>query len=191
MNASGAPAAAGWLVPETAVLVPKLGDCEPAVGRETLAVDFPMGIGNRSQSRLTVLLLGDSLLLRALQTSCVQVTVAPTDWLASLSAVASDARPNGCWCCRGPRWLAITYFIVLVDQKLVTGLEMRCGRLPHNIKIITETIWEAAVFILPTERIYEVLPWDRLRRHDVLVHTRFLMISSGIYIIKRQSCVCA
>jgi hypothetical protein len=35
-------------------------DCEPAVGRQALAVCFPTSLGDRSQSGLTTLLLGDS-----------------------------------------------------------------------------------------------------------------------------------
>jgi hypothetical protein len=63
MNAGEAAAATGWLVPATAVfLVRQPGDCEPAVG-------------DRSRS----LLLGDSLLLCALQMSCLEVRVVPTD----------------------------------------------------------------------------------------------------------------
>jgi hypothetical protein len=78
MNAGEAPAAAGWLVLAMAILVRQPGDWEPAVGRKALAVDFPMGLGDRSQSRLTVLLLGDSLLF-AIQMSCLEVRVVPTD----------------------------------------------------------------------------------------------------------------
>jgi hypothetical protein len=80
MNAGEAPATMGWLVLVTAVLlVRQLGNCKPVIGRQALAVDFPMGLGDRSWSRLTVLLLGDSLLLYALQMSCLEVVVAPTD----------------------------------------------------------------------------------------------------------------
>lgn len=34
--------------------------------------------------------------------------------------------------CCGPHSLASTYFALLPDQKLIAGLEMCCGRLPHH-----------------------------------------------------------
>jgi hypothetical protein len=59
-----------------------------------------------------------------------QVWVTSAIWSASLPAVASGARSNGYWGCRGPCRLASSRFALAVDQKLVVVLEMRCGRLP-------------------------------------------------------------
>jgi hypothetical protein len=75
MNASKAPATGGWLVLVTVVhLVWWLGDCELVTERQAMVVDFPMGLGNCSLSRLMVLLL-----LCVLQMRCLEVEVAPTD----------------------------------------------------------------------------------------------------------------
>jgi hypothetical protein len=85
-----------------------------------------------------VLLLGGLLLLCALQMlSRSKSSSDGTDWLtgtmwsASLSAVDSGARPIEHWHCCGPIWLANACFLLPVYQKLVVGLEMRCGGLPQ------------------------------------------------------------
>jgi hypothetical protein len=112
MNVGEAPAAA------SRVLLGKLVFLAPAVwwlrvGRGAISAsgDLPNVSRRNFRSQLTVLPLRDSLLLCALQRSCLDVRVAPTDWLAcrryaSLSAVASGARPNWLWRCCDPCWLA-------------------------------------------------------------------------------------
>jgi hypothetical protein len=108
MNTSEAPATAGWLVLVTTVFLASAAGWLWA-GRRV--VHFPTGLGNCSRSRLTVLLLGDLLLLCVLQMSCLVLRVSPTDWLAcrrsaSLFAVTSGTWPHGNWCYCGLCWLA-------------------------------------------------------------------------------------
>jgi hypothetical protein len=88
---------------------------------------LPKGWGDCFRSQL---LLGGSLLPYALQ--MLSWSKGSSDWLTtlmwstSLSPVASSARPNVCWHCCGLCWLASACFALLVDQKLVVGLQMRC-----------------------------------------------------------------
>lgn len=64
---------------------------------------------------------------------------------------SKDFWSSGTWlnehCC-GPHWLASTYFALPPDQKLIAGLEMCCGRLPHHHLQCSFWAFSASIAIL-------------------------------------------
>jgi hypothetical protein len=113
------------------------GWLQPGCRAASTGAGLPKGQGDHFRSWLAALLWGGSqlpcvlqMLLRSRSRSNWLTSVM---WSASLSTVPSSASPNGRWCCHGPHWLASACFTLPVDQKLVVGLEIRYGRLPHSL----------------------------------------------------------